>query len=222
VPVFRLDADTAGAKDAVPELLARFDAAPAGLLLGTQMVAKGHDFPDVTLGVVLDADSTLRFPDFRAEERTFALIAQLAGRAGRGPRGGRVLVQTAAPDAPAIVAAARHDTEGFVAGELGRREALRYPPFADLIRIVVLAADAAAARAAAGQVGEALAARAGAGSEVLGPAPLFRLRGRDRFQLVVKTQRREAAIAAVRTAVERAARDRAHRRVAFSVDVDPQ
>ena len=85
MPVFRLDADTAGAKDAVPELLARFRAAPDGLLLGTQMVAKGHDFPDVTLGVVLDADRTLRFPDFRAEERTFALVAQLAGRAGRGP-----------------------------------------------------------------------------------------------------------------------------------------
>ena len=163
VPVFRLDADTAGAKDAVPELLARFDAAPAGLLLGTQMVAKGHDFPDVTLGVVLDADSTLRFPDFRAEERTFALIAQLAGRAGRGPRGGRVLVQTASPDAPAILAAARHDTEGFLTGELGRREALRYPPFSDLIRIVFLAEDGAAARAAAGQVGDALSARAGAG-----------------------------------------------------------
>ena len=124
-----------------PELLARFDAAPAGLLLGTQMVAKGHDFPDVTLGVVLDADSTLRFPDFRAEERTFALIAQLAGRAGRGPRGGHVLVQTASPDAPAILAAAQHDTEGFVTGELGRREALRYPPFSDLIRIVFLAED---------------------------------------------------------------------------------
>ena len=86
VPVFRLDADTAGAKDAVPALLARFAAAPDGLLIGTQMVAKGHDFPDVTLGVVVDADATLRFPDFRAEERTFALIAQLAGRAGRGPR----------------------------------------------------------------------------------------------------------------------------------------
>ena len=86
MPVFRLDADTAGAKDAVPALLARFAAAPAGLLIGTQMVAKGHDFPDVTLGVVVDADATLRFPDFRAEERTFALIAQLAGRAGRGPR----------------------------------------------------------------------------------------------------------------------------------------
>ena len=116
---------------------------PPGLLLGTQMVAKGHDFPDVTLGVVLDADSTLRFPDFRAEERTFALIAQLAGRAGRGPQGGRVLVQTRSPDAPSIDAAARHDADGFLAGELERRRALRYPPFADLIRVVRSALDAA-------------------------------------------------------------------------------
>ena len=92
------------------------------------MVAKGHDFPDVTLGVVLDADSTLRFPDFRAEERTFALIAQLAGRAGRGPRGGRVLVQTNAPDAPAIVAAARHDADGFLQGRA------RAPPRATATR----------------------------------------------------------------------------------------
>src|SRR3954452_23503158 len=152
VPIFRLDADTAGTKDAVPELIARFRAAPAGVLLGTQMVAKGHDFPDVTLGVVLDADSTLRFPDFRAEERTFALIAQLAGRAGRGPHAGRVLVQTTAPDAPAIEAAARHDTEGFLAGELERRRALRYPPFADLIRVVVSAGSAEPVRAAAARL----------------------------------------------------------------------
>src|SRR4051794_15018759 len=219
VPVFRLDADTAGAKDAVPTLLARFDAAPAGLLLGTQMVAKGHDFPDVTLGVVLDADSTLRFPDFRAEERTFALIAQLAGRAGRGPRGGHVLVQTTAPDAHAIEAASRHDTPGFVTGELARREALRYPPFADLIRVVCLAEDGRAARAAAGRVADGVVV---AGTDVLGPAPLFRLRGRERFQVVVKTTRREPAIAAVASAVEGAARDRSLRDVAFSVDVDPQ
>jgi primosomal protein N' (replication factor Y) len=220
VPVFRLDADTAGAKDAVPELLARFQAAPEGLLLGTQMVAKGHDFPDVTLGVVLDADSTLRFPDFRAEERTFALIAQLAGRAGRGPRGGRVLVQTSSPDAPAIAAAARHDAEGFLAGELERRRALRYPPFADLIRVVCSAQAPAPARAAAGAVAGALAGLPG--TEVLGPAPLFRLRGRDRFQVVVKTAERAAAVSATGAAVEAAARDRAHREVAFSVDVDPQ
>jgi primosomal protein N' (replication factor Y) (superfamily II helicase) len=176
VPVFRLDADTSGAKDAVPSLLARFGAAPAGLLIGTQMVAKGHDFPDVTLGVVVDADSTLRFPDFRAEERTFALIAQLAGRAGRGPRGGRVLVQTTAPEAPAIAAAAQHDTRGFVTGELERRRALAYPPFADLIRIVCSGSTAGPPRAAAGEIAEAAAVAHGA--TVLGPAPLFRLRGR--------------------------------------------
>jgi len=220
IPVFRLDADTASAKDAVPELLARFRAAPAGLLLGTQMVAKGHDFPDVTLGVVLDADSTLRFPDFRAEERTFALIAQLAGRAGRGPRGGRVLVQTNAPDAAAIAAAARHDADGFLAGELERRRALGYPPFADLIRVVCSAEAAAPARVAAGAVGAAVDGLAR--TEVLGPAPLFRLRGRERFQVVVKTTERAAAVRATGAAVEAAARDRVHREVAFSVDVDPQ
>jgi primosomal protein N' (replication factor Y) len=222
VPVFRLDADTATAKDAVPELLARFHAAPAGLLLGTQMVAKGHDFPDVTLGVVLDADSTLRFPDFRAEERTFALIAQLAGRAGRGPAGGRVLVQTTAPDAPSIEAAARHDAEGFLAGELERRRELRYPPFADLIRVVVSAAAAEPVRAAAARVAEAVAGEVSGLSEVLGPAPLFRLRGRERRQVVVKTTERAAAVRAVGAAVEGAARTRSLKDVAFAVDVDPQ
>jgi primosomal protein N' (replication factor Y) len=218
-PVFRLDADTATAKDAVPELLSRFRAAPSGLLLGTQMVAKGHDFPDVTLGVVLDADATLRFPDFRAEERTFALVAQLAGRAGRGPRGGRVLVQTMTPDAPSIQAAARHDADGFLRGELERRRALRYPPFADLIRVVCSAEEPQPARAAAAQIAARLPDTAE--TERLGPAPLFRLRGRDRFQLVLKTTERAAAITATGSAVEAAARDRALRGVSFSVDVDP-
>jgi primosomal protein N' (replication factor Y) (superfamily II helicase) len=222
VPIFRLDADTASAKDAVPELLARFHATPAGLLLGTQMVAKGHDFPDVTLGVVLDADSTLRFPDFRAEERTFALIAQLAGRAGRGPQGGRVLVQTTAPDAPSIEAAARHDAEGFLAGELERRRALGYPPFADLIRVVASAEAAEPVRAAGSRVAEAIAAGVSARTEILGPAPLFRLRGRERRQVVTKTTERAVAVRAVAAAVEAAARDRSLKDVSFSVDVDPQ
>ena len=220
VPVFRLDADSAAVKDAVPALLGSFAAASHGLLIGTQMVAKGHDFPDVTLGVVVDADATLRFPDFRAEERTFALIAQLAGRAGRGPRGGRVLVQTTAPDAPAIVAAARHDAAGFVTGELERRRALDYPPFADLIRVVCSAGMAAAPRAAAGEIAAAVSGTAGA--TVLGPAPLFRLRGRHRSLVVIKARDRSAAVAAVRAAVDRAANRREHREVAFSVDVDPQ
>ncbi|HEX4792035.1 MAG TPA: primosomal protein N', partial [Actinospica sp.] len=134
-PIFRLDADSASLPDRARTLQA-FEAASAGVLVGTQMVAKGHDFPDVSLGVVLDADQTLRFPDFRAEERTFALITQLAGRTGRGTSAhppSRVLVQTLAPEARPIAFAVHHDSDGFVADELGRRAALRYPPYASLI-----------------------------------------------------------------------------------------
>jgi len=183
--VFRLDADVADAG----AVLRRFEAAPRGILVGTQMVAKGHDFPDVTLGVVVDADSTLRFPDFRAEERTFALVTQLAGRAGRGARGGRVMVQTLSPDAPSIAAAARHDADAFLEGELARREALRYPPFSHLIRIVVSAPDLATMRAAAQavrtQLGEVPAARGRA------PGPL-RSRRAPRAAPVSRHARRRA------------------------------
>ncbi len=215
------------AADGVGALLRRFGDAPAGVLIGTQMVAKGHDFPDVRLGVVVDADATLRFPDFRAEERTFALIAQLAGRVGRGGEG-RVLVQTIAPEARAIVHAARHDSEGFLAGELQRRAALRYPPFAHLIRIVCAAPEAARAQAAASAVHAELCAQgmdartSSARASVLGPATLFRLRGRERRMLMVKAYERGAAVRSVGAAVARAASARAHARVSFSVDVDPQ
>ncbi len=250
-PIFRLDADVvsgpgAAAQTAAPvapaaaaavaadvqggvgTLLRRFEAADCGVLIGTQMVAKGHDFPDVTLGVVLDADATLRFPDFRAEERTFALIAQLAGRVGRGGEG-RVLVQTIAPDARAIEHAARHDSDGFQAGELQRREALSYPPFSHLIRVVCSAERSDRARAAAAAVRERFAAyqrdagsdRAGAAS-VLGPASLFRLRGREREVLVVKAAERRGAVQAVGGAVRDVSGGREHQGVNFSVDVDPQ
>ncbi len=225
-PVFRLDADVAGGVGAedngVGAVLRRFEQAPSGVLIGTQMVAKGHDFRDVTLGVVLDADATLRFPDFRAEERTFALIAQLAGRVGRGGEG-RVLVQSIAPEARSIVHAARHDSDGFLAGELERREALRYPPFSHLIRIVCSAVDAAAARAAADALRERLrSSPPGPDSSVLGPADLFRLRGRERQVLIVKADERRPAVHAVGEAVRRVAAAREHAGVNFSVDVDPQ
>jgi primosomal protein N' (replication factor Y) len=210
-PVFRLDADVQHAG----EVLARFLAADRGVLVGTQVVAKGHDFPDVELGVVLDADGTLRFPDFRAEERTFALVTQLAGRAGRGTNG-RVLVQTVAPDAPAIRLAARHDADTFTAEELRRREALSYPPFATLIRITAASEQPGAAHTAASAI------RAGLGPGALGPAPLFRLRGRERAQVVVKARERHEAIAEVRAAVAAVAADRQHRGASLSVDVDPQ
>jgi primosomal protein N' (replication factor Y) (superfamily II helicase) len=224
-PIFRLDADVLATKESaggVGAVLRRFGAAPAGVLIGTQMVAKGHDFPDVKLGVVVDADATLRFPDFRAEERTFALIAQLAGRVGRGGEG-RVLVQTIAPEARAIVHAAQHDSEGYLKGELERRAALRYPPFAHLIRVVCAAPEAARAQAAASAV------RAGMGDRmtpdlvsVLGPAALFRLRGKERRVLLVKAADRGVAVRGVGAAVQRAASAREHAGVSFSVDVDPQ
>jgi len=218
-PVFRLDADAAAIKDRVATTLARFEAAPAGVLVGTQMVAKGHDFADVTLGVVLDADQTLRFPDFRAEERTFALITQLAGRAGRGGAVGRVLVQTLAPAARSIEFASRHDAEGFLADELGRRKALSYPPYGSLIRVVCSAVEPGDALAAATALRDRIDPP---GTSVLAPAPPFRLRARARSQLVLKSTERSASIAAVGAAVETVGPDAAKRGVSVSVDVDPQ
>jgi len=218
LPVFRLDSDVAAAAG-VATVLRRFDEAPAGVLVGTQMVAKGHDFPDVTLGVVLDADATLRFPDFRAEERTFALVAQLAGRSGRGERGGRVIVQALDPSAEALRFAARHDADGFLEAELRRRELLGYPPHGHLIRVVCSSVEPGPELAAATAIREHTTA---AGVPAYGPAPLFRRQGRHRAQLVVRSPERTAAISAVRDAVERVAAERAHAAASFAVDVDPQ
>jgi primosomal protein N' (replication factor Y) len=218
LPVFRLDADTVAA-DGVAATLERFEAAPSGVLVGTQMVAKGHDFADVTLGVVLDADSTLRFPDFRAEERTFALVAQLAGRSGRGRREGRVVVQALDPGARALQYAAHHDATGFLRGELARRAALAYPPHGHLIRVVCSCAEPGAELEAAQELRDRLHLP---GASVLGPVPLFRRQGRVRAQLVIRGPDREAGIAAVRRAVEGIAPLLSRRGVALAVDVDPQ
>ena len=211
--VFRLDADVADPA----QTLKAFGDAPAGVLVGTQMVAKGHDFPDVDLGVVLDADSTLRFPDFRAEERTFALVTQLAGRAGRGSDRGKVLVQTLVPEAGPIRFAAQHDADGFVQQELQRRELLRYPPFSTLIRVVCSSGTTGQAHATASALRQRLNS-----PNVLGPAPLFRLRNKERSQLLIKSHKREAAIQAVGAAVADVAKQKEHKGTALSVDVDPQ
>jgi primosomal protein N' (replication factor Y) len=231
MPIFRLDRDAARRKHGIAALLERFASAPSGVLVGTQMVAQGHDFPEVEVAVVQDADATLRFPDFRAEERTFALVAQLAGRSGRGPGGGRVLVQTMAPEARCLRHAARHDSAASVEEELARRRALGYPPFAHLIRVVTSASDQAAADATCAAVLHHLA---GAALDVLGPAPLFRVKDRSRAVLVVKVARvgpsarprgeepRAQAVRAVAEAVQRVASSRAGRGIKFAVDVDPQ
>jgi primosomal protein N' (replication factor Y) (superfamily II helicase) len=219
--IFRLDSDSAASRGHA-EVLSRFEAARSGVLVGTQMVAKGHDFPDVTLSVILDADGALRLPDFRSEERTFALITQLAGRSGRGDAGGRVLVQALATGAPSIRHAARHDSAGFLAEELERRRALRYPPFSHLIEIGLAGADEERVERSAGTVRDLVADRISVDDELLGPAPLFRLRGKHRRRLLIKSQRRHETVSAVRDAVRAAVRDRTLRELSVSVDVDPQ
>jgi primosomal protein N' (replication factor Y) len=219
--VFRLDSDSAASRGHA-EVLSRFESADSGVLVGTQMVAKGHDFPDVTLSVILDADGALRLPDFRSEERTFALITQLAGRSGRGEAGGRVLVQALATGAPSIRYAARHDSAGFLAEELDRRRALRYPPFSHLIELGLAGADEARVERSAETLRELVADRVVSEDELLGPAPLFRLRGKHRRRLLIKSERRHETVTAVREAVATAVRDRALRELSISVDVDPQ
>ena len=222
MPVFRLDSDTAARRGAHARILAAFGEAESAVLVGTQMVAKGHDFPEVTLSAILDADATLRFPDFRAEERTFAMVAQLAGRSGRGEAGGEVIVQTLAPGAASIEAAARHDSAGFLAGELERRQRLHYPPFSHLARVNFASEHEARVELAAAELAAELRRALPGGSELLGPAPMFRVRNRHRRRILIKTDDREGTIAALRAAVEARAADRARREVAIGVDVDPQ
>jgi primosomal protein N' (replication factor Y) (superfamily II helicase) len=222
LPVFRLDSDSAARTGAHLDILRRFEAAERGILVGTQMVGKGHDFPDVVLSVILDADAALRFPDFRSEERTFALVSQLAGRSGRGPLGGRVLVQTLAPQASAIRHAAVHDADGFLEEELERRRRLSYPPYSHLVRVELTAPDPERVESAGQLAHHRLAESLPDGITLLGPAPRVRLRGRHRRQLLLKAPHREPAVAAVRSAVDDLAGSRGLKGVSVSVDVDPQ
>jgi primosomal protein N' (replication factor Y) len=187
----RMDADTMSAHGSHERALADFRSGKVQILLGTQMIAKGLDFPNVTLVGVIQADTALHLPDFRAAERTFHLVTQVAGRTGRGDKGGRVLVQTFNPDHPAIRAATRHDFAAFAAQELPVREMLHYPPFASMIRLVIRGSAEATTSAFAAGLAERLtqALTAGeAGARVLGPAPapFPRLRGKYRFQIQIQ------------------------------------
>jgi primosomal protein N' (replication factor Y) len=215
--LIRLDADTAAHPEELARALRRFRDADRAVLLGTQMVAKGHHFAGVELAAVVDADTGLGLPDLRAEERTFQLVTQLAGRSGRDAPG-RVLVQTFQPDARPILLAARHDVKRFLAEELDRRRELGYPPFRHLVRILVTAPAEAPALKLLQELRNGLD---GLG-DLLGPAPLFRLRGKHRAQLVAKTDkpRRLAARAAQLLAAAAPAMRRAG--LTAVVDVDPQ
>jgi primosomal protein N' (replication factor Y) len=188
LPIVRMDADTTGGKSGHERMLAQFEALRSGVLLGTQMVAKGLDYPEVELVGVVNADTTLHMPDFRSGERTYQLLEQVSGRAGRGSAGGRVVIQTYWPDHPAVLAAAAHDPEAFYRGELPLRAALGYPPCGRLARVVLTAHNSDSARRSAESVAAALMAAAEKGTVVLGPspAPLARVKDAYRWHVLVK------------------------------------
>jgi primosomal protein N' (replication factor Y) len=211
----RLDADSVRRPGELADALRRFAASDRAVLVGTQMVAKGHHFGGVALAAVVDADTGLGMPDFRAEERTFQLLTQLAGRSGRDAPG-KVLVQTFQPDARPVVHAARHDVARFLAEELERRRELGYPPFSHLVRVVASGPEARGPLRLLEEVG------AGLSGDVLGPAPLLRLRGKHRAQLLVKTAKPRAVATHVARLLGAAAPAMRREGVTAVVDVDPQ
>jgi primosomal protein N' (replication factor Y) len=214
--LIRLDADAVAKPEQLAASLRRFADARGAVLLGTQMVAKGHHFPGVELAAVIDADTGLGLPDFRAEERTFQLITQLAGRSGRDAPG-KVLVQTFQPDSRTVAHAARHDVARFLTEELERRKALDYPPFTHLVRIVVTGPELEPVVRSLDELKAGIR-----GADLLGPAPLLRLRGRYRAQLVAKTDRpRQIASQAARL-LSAAAPAMRRAKLTAVVDVDPQ
>jgi primosomal protein N' (replication factor Y) len=218
--VARLDRDTADSGRAIERLIKQMHAGELDVLVGTQMVTKGHDFGNVTLVGVLHPDQGMHLPDFRAAERTFQLLEQVAGRAGRSERPGRVLVQTYNPGHPAIECLRTHDYEGFVQGELVRRQEAQYPPFSRMIAIRLDGPDEHQVRVAAAQAAAQAQAEGGAAVRVLGPAeaPIARLRGRTRWQVWLASTDR----AAITRAAKAAGAVPLSRDLRLAVDVDPQ
>jgi primosomal protein N' (replication factor Y) len=217
----RMDRDTVKRRGSQAALLERFDAGEIDVLVGTQMIAKGHDFPRVTLVGVLSADQTLGLPDFRASERTFQLLTQVAGRAGRGDRPGRVLVQAFDPDHPVLREAAVQDFEAFYEREIAYRRALRVPPLSALVQILVLDRDELKAAKWSERVADAIRSEGEGRLRVSGPgpAPMERIRDRWRRQVLVRSAGRRRMVEAIDRALASLAREIPRR--AIHVDVDP-
>ncbi len=218
--VERLDRDVASGKE-VERILARMRAGAIDVLVGTQMVTKGHDLPNVTLVGVINADAALSIPDFRAEERAFQLLVQVAGRAGRGDRPGRVLVQTYAPEAAAIQLGVKHDVIGFAERELAARQEANYPPYGRLLLVRVESQDEDAAIRATAAFAENLRARLIPGLSILGPsvAPLAKLRNYHRHRILLKSAERPILRRALAILQHHA--EQLPSKVRVSFDIDP-
>ena len=222
--VARLDRDAASGAGQAAALLARFARRELDVLIGTQMVAKGHDFPGVTLVGVLNADGALHLPDFRAAERCVQLLAQVAGRAGRGEQPGRVLVQALRPEEPAVQVASTHDLTAFADAEMARRRELGFPPFTRLLAVRLQGNVEARVRASAERLAESArrAIAQGEPADVLGPSPspLARLRGKHRWQLLLRSVD-HAPLHRLGRLLEREHATRGPTGVELSLDVDP-
>jgi primosomal protein N' (replication factor Y) (superfamily II helicase) len=220
----RMDSDTSGRRGARAAILANLARGEIDILVGTQMITKGFDFPGVTLVGVVMADLALNMPDFRSAERTFQLLTQVAGRAGRGDRSGRVLIQTYAPFHYSIRAARDQDYGRFIRRELELRRELMYPPFARMALVRIEGADSARVGAIAGRVATALGRHAKPASmRILGPAPapIERIKRRYRWQVVLKAlelNEMRAALSAMRTETAAPAADA---NVHVIIDIDP-
>ena len=190
--LLRWDSDTTGRRDSHRVILEKFKNHEADILIGTQMITKGLDLPRVTLVGVISSDTALNLPDFRAGERTFQLLTQVAGRAGRGPLGGQVIIQTYSPDHYAVRAAARHDYQGLYNQEIEYRRKLRYPPFSQLASMIFSHRNDGACQREAERLkrlmNDEINVRGISGMSIIGPAPAFihRLRGRYRWQIVLR------------------------------------
>lgn len=219
--IARLDRDTVRGRDYYETILGGFRKGESNLLVGTQMIAKGHDIPNVTLVCVVDADVGLGRPDFRAAERTFQLLTQVAGRAGRGEKPGQVLIQTMNPDHYAIDLAASQDYDAFYRRECGFRKMLRYPPFTSMASIIVRSRSLAEAAAMSSELAKNLQP-APEGLRLMGPAsaPMVKLRTDYRFQFLIKSLSR-GAVAQVLARARWFAEDRQWPATALVVDVDP-
>jgi primosomal protein N' (replication factor Y) (superfamily II helicase) len=220
----RMDSDTSSLRGARARMLAELRAGEIDILVGTQMITKGFDFPGVTLAAVVNADLALNMPDFRSAERTFQLLTQIAGRAGRGERPGRVIIQTYAPNHYSIRAARDQDYARFMRRELELRRDLMYPPFARLAMVRIEGAEPQIVRRIAEAVAKSLAKDSTPeGIRVLGPAPapIERIKQRYRWQVMIKSRELKpmrAAIASMRAAVGPSAeRDD----IFLAIDIDP-
>jgi primosomal protein N' (replication factor Y) len=187
--LLRWDRDVITKRYAHEELLKNFRDQKADVLIGTQMIAKGLDLPQVTLAGVISADTGLNFPDFRSGERTFQLLCQVAGRAGRGVKAGRVIIQTYSPDNYIIQAAAKHDYLGFYHKEIDYRRRYNYPPLSQLVRLVYSHANEESCRREVERVYRLIAdSQHLTADSVIGPVPafVFKVRGRYRWQLFLR------------------------------------